>query len=225
MFVWLGWFEWLSILLAGFSFFSLVQKLFGFGVASIFKDLVSFYRAVFYPIADVIMGGLHWLFALVSIELPHIPQDIVVTYTLIGSALCKYSVSDFRKAARHWEKGEVDSRGGTTRATEKPSKLTNVIKVGLYSLIWPVALFLGLKQDRVICAFEIELEWKSGKINRITNRPPTSIVVELKFRDWAWEITKVAIAFIVLFIANAYFTYEQSETKSANATQTIETSK
>jgi hypothetical protein len=75
MFAWFGWFEGLGALPGGFSLFSLMQKLFGFGLAAILKGLVSFYSTVFHPIAEVISSGLHWVFALISIKLPHIPPD------------------------------------------------------------------------------------------------------------------------------------------------------
>jgi len=223
MFAWFGWFEALGVILGGFSLFSLVQKLFGFGLASILKDLINFYRAVFYPIADAITSALQGTFALLSIQFPHIPQDIVVTYVLIGAALCRYSVSDFTRAARHLERGETDRRGGTIRTSDRPSSFRNKMIVGLYSLVWPIAILLGLKSERIICTFRVRRQRYGKKL--VTPRPDEFINVQLKFRDWAEELGKVIVAFVILFIANAYFTFEQNENKSATTGPAIVLSK
>ena len=82
-----------SILLGAISLYSLVQRLFGFGLAPIIKDIVSFYRAMFHPIANTILGGLQWLVHLVGWRLPHIPSDVVVVWVLVGAALVRGVIS------------------------------------------------------------------------------------------------------------------------------------
>jgi hypothetical protein len=81
-----------GILLGAISLFSLVQKLYGFGLASVIKDMVAFYRALFHPIANVILDGLGWLVHLVGWTLPHIPADPVVIWVLMGATLIRAAI-------------------------------------------------------------------------------------------------------------------------------------
>jgi hypothetical protein len=86
-----AWFRWGSILLATISVFSLTQKLFGFGFAPIVQDLVSFYKATLYPVANIIHFGLAFVFGLFGIKLPDIPRDIIIIYFILGGTLARAS--------------------------------------------------------------------------------------------------------------------------------------
>jgi hypothetical protein len=112
------WFAWFGVLIGAVSIFSMSQTAFGFGLAQIFKDLIEFYRAAFHPVADFVTSGLRWLLSLLSIPLPYISPDIVVTYILIGAAFFRFTF---------------------TPATQLVP-INPVIYFLLHSLIWPHSL-------------------------------------------------------------------------------------
>ncbi len=88
------WLRWFGVLVGAISVFSLMQKLYGLGLAPIFEDMLNFYHAVLHPVANAITAGLRWLLSLIHVRLPEIPSDVVILWVVIGSAMSRFSVAN-----------------------------------------------------------------------------------------------------------------------------------
>lgn len=121
------WLRWFGILVGAISIFSLMQKLYGFGLAPVFKDLLGFYHAILHPVANAITSCLRWLLGLISITLPEIPADIVIVWVLIGSSFSRYIYKD-------------------QESDKEPDKsLINIILIYPTALVmWPGMLIIGI---------------------------------------------------------------------------------
>jgi hypothetical protein len=187
------WFRWGGILLGAMSLFSLIQKLYGFGLAPVFKHFVAFYRAAFYPLADIIIGGMTWLFALAGLRLPQISSDIIVIYVLVGAAFFRYALIYAQRKRRAQEIIYIDidlpdevKADYTRLTTASLSKITR-LEIGfifIFSLLWPVAILIS----------------PFVSTGSLIHRLPL-----ISFRSWTIEVCKVIGAFIMLFATNAYF--------------------
>ncbi len=213
------WLGWGSVLLGAISLFSLVHKLINFGLAPVAQDILSFYRAIFYPIANAIIGAIVWAFSLVQIHLPPIPPDPVIIYALVGGSL-------FRMIK-------------TSSTTE--NKVSH-LKAAFITLSWPVS---ALRWTRLIVDYGFQIARDEGekirverwreqnrKLNwddprkywgvgtgargrgvpaarkrdkRIEENTKQYHFIRTYLTNWVIEIGKVIIAFGLLFGTNAYF--------------------
>jgi hypothetical protein len=197
------WFRWFGILLGAISLFSLVQKLYGFGLAPIIRDMLAFYRAAFHPVADIIVSGLRWLLALIWIKLPQIPGDVVVVYLLIAAAFFRYSASEI---LYEHKKHELFSElvGGVGLWRYRGIATRRFLSTFVFSILWPLAVLSRLKntRDRQSYAYS----------NLLSGLPPVT------FRRWLVELSKVVTAFFILFATNAYFSPKEDTSTIQPAT-------
>lgn len=55
------WMLLLSALTGGLSLFSVLQKLFNFGLAPLMQEFLSYYRGLFHPAVEVVVGIANWI--------------------------------------------------------------------------------------------------------------------------------------------------------------------
>lgn len=187
------------------SLFSLVQKLTGSGIAPIFQDLITFYRAAFHPVAHVLGSFLKWLLSIVHIHIFDIPADFVILYSLFGASFFRYTYND-------WQDYEVTKTDFNKKEGEiilEPVPFAKgVMYIGFLSLLWPII---------VAGALPLYLYWHSKfmKLPESVREYPDATTVMFISKNnmitvnpklWFYEMLKVMSAFLLIFGTNAYFT-------------------
>lgn len=170
------WFRWLGVLLGAISLFSLSQKLWNFGISSVFSDILSFYRTLFHPAAELIISGLRWVLASISVKLPNIPADAVVIYMLFCAAAS-------RTAIRQFTDDEL---------AEKPNSGA-VVVLYVLAFIYIMVIFPILAMATLIALFFR----KNAEVNKLNIR---------YISTWMAELLRVVTAFAILFAWNYYST-------------------
>jgi hypothetical protein len=171
------WLRWFGVPVGAISMFSLVQKLYGFGLAPVFEDIVSFYHAVLHPIANAITSELRWLLSLVHINVPEIPPDIVVIWCLLGSSAFRFTAYDINTDSDP-ETANIES----CTILKLANRLMHLVRVLIF---WPFGLILIIR---------------SLLIDNVQDKLRNMITLA----GWALETTKVIVAFLIIFAINAY---------------------
>lgn len=83
--------RWGSIFVGALSLFSLLERLINFGIAPHVDAILSFYRGALYPLGDRLIVYLKMLLATYHINVPALPLDAVILYTLFSLAIARFT--------------------------------------------------------------------------------------------------------------------------------------
>ncbi len=83
--------RWGSIFVGALSLFSLLERLINFGIAPHVDAILSFYRGALYPLGDRLIVYLKMLLAAYHINVPALPLDAVILYTLFSLAIARFT--------------------------------------------------------------------------------------------------------------------------------------
>lgn len=92
------WLEGISILVGGFSLFSLANTAFEFGLSDFVARFTSLCRSVFHPIIGVAEPVLRTISTRLGFDLPAYWRDFTVFYLVIGGAVVRVHARDERLA-------------------------------------------------------------------------------------------------------------------------------
>ncbi|MGA7329798.1 MAG: hypothetical protein WBX25_36290 [Rhodomicrobium sp.] len=200
----MGWLRWGGILLGAISLFSLVQKLTSSEVAPIFDDMMRFYRAALYPLADLIIFALEWSLSLINLRLPTIPQDIVIIYILIGTTFFQsllrcdqvilHQLDEIIR--KHNLSGSKITKSGRIERVQ-PHYMLVVLAISL--LAWPLAVLSRIRDQST--DYIVSSTVKELYVYR------TRWLVDMTLPLWFLEISLLVATFLALFGINAYLTY------------------
>jgi hypothetical protein len=77
---------WIGIFVGATSLFSLLERFAHFGVAPRLDAIVKAYRTALFPVADQVTIFWRYLLKIINVNMPWIPSEIVVLYTLLSLA-------------------------------------------------------------------------------------------------------------------------------------------
>jgi hypothetical protein len=85
---------WIGIFVGATSLFSLLERFAHFGLAPRLDTMLSAYRTGLFPVADKIIVFLRYLLRIINVNMPWIPPEIIVLYTLFSLAILHFTFSE-----------------------------------------------------------------------------------------------------------------------------------
>jgi hypothetical protein len=164
---------------SGISLFALAHKYFEFGLNPIMSDFVSYYKALFYPIANTMIVALLSLCDALSIPRIRLDQDIMSLYAIVAAARLRSGLQISQRIQKtHWN----DESRSTPRLRRFSRVATTALLIVL-ALLWPLWIVVSLL------------------VPIISGNPRRAVTAVSRFFG---SIALALIAFGVFFALNAY---------------------
>jgi hypothetical protein len=185
------WLRWLSVLTGALSIYSVGIHVYRLPLTDTFQYLLGYYRAVFYPVADVI----NYLVAMIGIRWS-IPNDILIMYLLLGASFARFDVYSHSSEGVAASPKYIRIPVGSTARNDEPKK--GPMRTRIDSVLYLIAPFLFVITWPFVFIVFISMAFEKGNAGYWSKQILRYVTVGM-----CREVFKVIVLFFLFIIINA----------------------